>query len=187
MLDVDIAESRIGLVTYSSSATNPFFMEETTNADDISEQVLAQQQDSRDDRNTYRGLRAMADDQFVDNKGDREFNPNIGIVITLGQPDREDRIADEIEAVLDKNINVISVGVDPTELDEDIIAEMSGGDQELNKNYFIISDFVDLAESMMDHATDIATQICTREDEPATTTTTQPTTTTVEEVDVHQG
>ena len=171
MLDIALQDTRVGIITYNEDHKNLVYLDQTTTSRELVNFLLSEEKGTGS-RNTYKGIRSAVDDVFVSSRGDRAGVADVLVIITLGQPSNDDRIADEIQEAFDRNIDIISIGVDSSDIDEDLLISMSTEPQDINANYFFVEDFTVLSETRTDIAFDVASQICVREAAIITTTTT---------------
>ena len=171
MLDIALQDTRVGIITYNEDHKNLVYLDQTTTSRELVNFLLSEEKGTGS-RNTYKGIRSAVDDVFVSSRGDRAGVADVLVIITLGQPSNDDRIADEIQEAFDRNIDIISIGVESSDIDEDLLISMSTEPQDINANYFFVEDFTVLSETRTDIAFDVASQICVREAAIITTTTT---------------
>ena len=160
--DVGFNAARIGVAQYGSSGDSLIYLNSNMVAEDIVDSVLNVEREGGS-RNTYRGVREMTDEQFRSSRGDRDSNVNVAVIVTMGQPERTDRIAAEIEDAFEKNIDIIAIGVKESDIVESILISMCSEPQNEFVNYFFVDTFDDLLSSSLDLAYDVAAQVCRRQ------------------------
>merc|ERR1712142_39072 len=90
------------------------------------------------------GIRVANFEQFTSLRGDRSGVPNIAIILTDGVPNLDVELTiPDAEAFAAAGVAVYAVGI-TNAIDESLLASLSSQPQELNKNYFVATDFTAL-------------------------------------------
>ena len=140
ILSVGANAVRVGLVLYSTSATNRFYLNTYMDKADVLRTVRSLPY-LDNGTNTALGLQLMRQDQFVRARGDRRMAPNVAIVITDGAStvNPELTIPRAIQARRE-DINIVSIGItDKVNLTE--LRLISSEPQVENRNWFRTADF----------------------------------------------
>ena len=139
-LSIGQYNSRVGVVRYSDSAQNIFYLNSYYNKETIKSEIRSI---SYPGGQTYTGdgLRSAHMEQFTYDRGDRPEVHNVIILITDGVSNI-DVPSTTREALVAKNkgITVYSIGV-TNGVDEEELKAVSTNPQQLGANYFMAADF----------------------------------------------
>ena len=101
--------ARVGLLVYSNDATVVFNLNDFTNKFDI--QNAFPPYYKKGTTNTAEALRTMREVMFTRQNGDQSSARNIGIVLTDGRSDDEERTWQEAMLTRQDDIHLISIGI----------------------------------------------------------------------------
>jgi len=101
---------RIGVLTFSSSVHNQFYLNRYTNAQDIVRAIGNIPYDAGSTR-TDLALQYARTNVFTSNHGDRADAPNVAIILTDGKSSDAKLTATQAELLLRANVKVIAVGI----------------------------------------------------------------------------
>jgi len=161
---VDVVESlnigqdavRVGMVIYSQSAQNVFFLNSYFSQAEIGAAVLAAPY-MGSFTNTADGIHLMRQVQFTAANGDRADVPNIAIVITDGESNlNKDDTVPAAQLAQQQGVKMFSLGVTEA-VNEVEVAGISQFPQEYGKNWFMATDFTTLGDII----SDIVSSTCT--------------------------
>ena len=139
---------QVGLVRFSNTGENEFFMNDYSSRSQLTEAIL-KTPFMGGNTNTSGGLRRMHFEQFTKNKGDRDGVPNVAVVITDGVStyDNNRTIPDAI-AARQSGIKIYSIGV-TEKINVNEVRLLSSLPQEEGQNYFQSMDFSNLNEIVL--------------------------------------
>jgi len=159
---LDFSDTRVGLIMFANDGQVQWQLYEYSDKNSVLNRI-------DDLKNRYLGgwtntpdaLRKMQDDMFQSWNGDRSDVTNLAIVITDGVSNPPDwspynmyTAADTLpfaQEAKDKGIEIISVGV-TSNVNVDEVRGMSSPPQQLDLNYYLVTDFTDLANRVNDLA-----------------------------------
>ena len=148
-LVVNRDKTRIGLVRYSSEATNEFYLDTHSNRYDTKQAILNLEYVGLQ-RNTSEGVRMMHRDQFRKKHGDRKNAPNVAIVLTTGPSETQsdtDRALSYARKARRSDVTIYTVAVtDDSHNDVYEYKKLSSSPQKQDKNYFLVPGFESLAD-----------------------------------------
>ena len=135
--------SRVGMVIYSNTAFNYFYLRTYFDRNQMI-QVILQARYIGGTTNTAQGIFYAREQQFTAGQGDRPNVPNVMIVITDGRSsvNTSETIPEAMRAHRD-GIKVISIGV-TNAVDLTELRGISSPPQEPDRNYFTSVDFTQL-------------------------------------------
>jgi len=136
---------RIGLIKYSDTAQNVFYLNRYNNRNDVINAIAALDYEGYN-TNTADAISKMYNEQFTSTNGDRSDARNIAIVITDGESTiNQGSTIPNAEEARRRGIQMFSVGI-TDQAKEQELRQISSQPQELNKNYYMSADFVSLNE-----------------------------------------
>lgn len=133
-------KARIGLVSYSTFATNEFFLDTYKTRYEVKE-AIRNVAYIGSFTNTSGAIRTMRKEQFRRRHGDRSNAENIAIIITDGASTIEaDSVIDEARKARKDDVTIYSIGItDAVNVEE--VKKMSSQPQRRDQNYFLTPDF----------------------------------------------
>ena len=160
--------TRVGVVRFSTEVVNSVYLNQYYNKSELMDAITNIRFKGRSTF-TAGGIREMRTVQFTAGHGDRPGARNIAIVITDGVSIIEpEQTVPEAEKAQQQGVKVYSIGV-TDKVDVNEVRDISSPPHELNKNYFLATDFSNLDEivqAIFDATCDVVVQ--------TTTTTTPP-------------
>ena len=152
---LDIDQTRVGLVDYSTVANKIFFLNSYHTVDEIKAEVSAMPYYGSS-TNTDAAIIAMHTQQFLSINGDRQGVQNVAIVITDGQSDifKDDTIPGARSAQRD-GIMMFAIGI-TLSVDEAEVKGISSCPQIEGQDYWLVDQFLDLRN----RASNITDAIC---------------------------
>ena len=141
-LDISPSTNQIGAIRFSDIGENLWFLNRHQNKRSLMSAINSIGYIGSN-TNTSGGIRALAQ-QFTPARGDRPEAKNIAIILTDGAStfDRQ-RTVPDAEQARRNGIEIFSVGI-TTQVNEDELKRMSSPPQQIEKNYFLSTDFVEL-------------------------------------------
>ena len=141
-LEIEETGTRIGLVLFSYTAKNMFFLKDFDEEEDVFDAIDdLPYEDGK--TNISGGLWLMSEVQFTTENGDRKDARNVAIVITDGNANEEaEHTVTRAKHAKSQGITIFSVGINATrDLNEDELKAISSEPQRKNSNYFISPNF----------------------------------------------
>ena len=139
-----LQDTRVGLVEFSDSARNVFYLNTFSNKAQIQDAVRALEYIGGN-TNTSGGLLLMQEEQFRIQNGDRPEVANVAIVITDGQSTYDANLTiPYAESAHSAGIQIFSVGI-TDEINEAELRAIASPPQQINQNYFTSVDFQSLS------------------------------------------
>ncbi|XP_069108498.1 cartilage matrix protein-like [Argopecten irradians] len=116
--DIESGKVRVGVVTYSTSVSIQFHLNEHTSRHDL-EKAIDGIPYQFGNTNTAGGLRTMHNVMFTAAHGDRPDADNIGIILTDGVSNIEHHLTiPEANSAKDSGITIYAIGIGLTETEE---------------------------------------------------------------------
>ena len=135
--------TRVGVVRYSDDVVNSVYLNQYYSKTSLMDAISGITYEGRS-TNTAGGIREMRTVQFTAGHGDRPGVRNVAIVITDGESRiTPEQTIPEAEEAHNQDIIVYSIGVTDKVKEAEVIA-ISSPPHELNKNYFLATDFTNL-------------------------------------------
>ncbi len=142
-LPVEKEKVRIGLVLYSKSAENVFYLN-TYNSQELMTMEIENLKYLDGFTNTSGAIRMMQFEQFVRDQGDRPDVQNIAIILTDGESNiDQDKDISDAEIAIQAGITIFGLGV-TTSISEQKIKAISSEPRILDANFFLIPNFASL-------------------------------------------
>ena len=159
--------TRVGVVQFSTDVVSSLYLNQYYNKVELMDAISNIRFKGRSTF-TAGGIREMRTVQFTAGHGDRPGVHNIAIVITDGVSIIEpEKTVPEAQKAQQQGIDVYSIGI-TDKVDVNEVRDISSPPHELNKNYFLVTDFSNLDVIVQ------ATFDATCDDVVQTTTTTTP-------------
>ena len=155
--------TRAGIITYGNSATSLVRFDDFNDKNSLIEYIGNIKYESNQERNIAAGIKRMVDDFGTHSHEDTD---TIGVVVTTGESTiySEDAVP-RAEDARTMGIVIYVIGI-TNNVNEETVKRMSSAPQELDRNYFLIHDFVELPYKDVCISTDICVDGM---DVPATT------------------
>jgi len=132
--------SRVGVVVYSDSVTNVFYLNSYYNSNDLRDNIRRISYPGGQ-TNTAAGIRAAYTEQFTESRGDRLEVHNVLILLTDGVSNiDQSRTVPEALAAKNRGITIFAVGI-TNSVNQEEIRDISTNPQQLDSNYFLTADF----------------------------------------------
>jgi len=139
-MHVSSNNTRVGMVTYSSTAHNIFYLSSNSDMEETKESVMATPY-RYGDTYTAEAIRYLREYQFREDNGDRSDVPNYAILVTDGVSNMKNwRTIPEAHKLQDDGVHMFSIGIGLTNLDE-VYAVAS---EPATKNTFTVDRFEEL-------------------------------------------
>ena len=137
--------TRVGVVQFSTDVVSSLYLNQYYNKAELMDAISNIRFKGRSTF-TAGGIREMRTVQFTAGHGDRPGVHNIAIVITDGVSIIEpEKTIPEAQKAQQQGINVFSIGI-TDKVDVNEVRDISSPPHELNKNYFLATDFSNLDE-----------------------------------------
>uniref|UniRef100_A0A673B4S1 VWFA domain-containing protein n=2 Tax=Sphaeramia orbicularis TaxID=375764 RepID=A0A673B4S1_9TELE len=114
-LDVGLNRVRVGIVTYSDSATPHVYLDTFRDKAEAL-QFIKTLPYRRGGTNTGAALNFTRDNIFIEEKGSRKDFQQVAVIITDGQS--QDDVSEAARSLRDKNVNVYAVGIENADITE---------------------------------------------------------------------